>query len=136
MTLDMQPNRDYIGQTLLLLVTLIAVALQALKLGSRAVLLEQWPTASQWGQLALVTWLLISLWEGKEWARVVTMLFYAFAAVVGVSVLCLMWSKAPMSLRVGSLLIVLLACTNALILGLSRSIRAYMAERRAAGSDA
>ena len=131
----MQSRHDYTGPTLLLLVTLIAIALQAIKLGSRLIVLEKWPTAGQWGQLAVVIWLLIELWEGKEWSRVVTMLFYVAASIVGVIVLCIMWPKAPTSMLVVSTFIVLLAATNALILGLSRSLRTYLAERRIIGSE-
>jgi hypothetical protein len=128
----MQPEHSHRGRTLLLTVTLIALALQALKLGSRGVVLGEWPTASQWGQLALVAWLMMSLWEGKEWARVVSMLYYAFAAIVGAIALYLMWPKAQASLRLVSTLIVVLAGLVVMILAFSGTLRTYMAERQAA----
>ena len=128
----MQPEYNHRGRTLLRTVTLIALALQALKLGSRGVVLGQWPTAGHWGQLALVTWLMISLWEGKEWARVVSMIYYAFAAVVGAIALYLMWPNAEASLRLVSALIVVLAGLVVMILAFSSRLRTYMAERQAA----
>jgi hypothetical protein len=128
----MQPSNSHRGQTLLLGVTLAALALQALKLGSRGLILGRWPTAGQWGQLALVVWLVISLWEGKDWVRVVAALYYTLAAVAGSAVLLLMWPESDVPLRLVSALIVLLAGAVALILWRSGTLRSYMAERRVA----
>lgn len=117
---------------LLIAVTLVALGLQAIKLGWRALLLHAWPTASQWGQLALVSWLVFSLWGGEAWARVASALYYSLAAAVGVVVLCLMWNRMDPSLRLISGLIVALAGGLSLVLWFSGALRAHLAERRAA----
>jgi hypothetical protein len=128
----MQPALSQKGRTLLIAVTLIALALQAMKLGSRGLLLHRWPTAGQWGQLGLVVWLVISLWEGKAWARVAAAIYYSLAALVGVVFLFLMWPKTQAPLLVLSVLTVVLAGAASLVLWFSDGLRWYMAERRAA----
>ena len=129
-------NRHW-GRSLLLAVTLIAVAMQALKLGSRGVLLHRWPTGGQWGQLALVAWLLISLWERKAWARVAAAVYFSLAAVAGGGFLFFVaWWRIEPPLRIVSLLIVALAGLAAAILWSSTSLRSYMTDRSTAGNDA
>ena len=125
----MQSDDTQKGRRLLVTVTLLAVALQALKLASRGLLLHQWPTAGQWGQLGLVAWLLFSLWEGKPWARVACAAYYSFATVTGAAILYLMWSKADVALRLVSLLIVILAGFVSVVLWFSGALRWYLAER-------
>src|SRR5687767_12008920 len=49
------------GRNVLVAVTVIALALQAIKLVSRVVLLDRPPTAGQWGQVALVVGVMVSL---------------------------------------------------------------------------
>ncbi len=119
------------GRTQLVAITLTALALQAIKLVSRGVLLQKWPAGGQWGQLCLVVWLLFCLWEGKEWARVVSGIFYTLGAVVAVVILAIMWPGAPASLRVVSLLTVVLTVYVSAVLWLSDALSVYLAERRA-----
>ena len=124
-----QPEPGRRGRTLLVAVTIAVFALQALKLGSRVLLLDQRPTAGQWGQLALVVGLVVSLWEGRNWARVAAALYYTLAAIVGAAALYLMWDKANPALRVVSVLIVVLAVGVAIVLWFSDALREYMARR-------
>ena len=131
----MEERKSNCGRSLLVAVTIIAVALQALKLGSRGLLLHRWPTAGQWGQLALVVWLLISLWEGKAWARVVAALYYAVAAVGGAVFMFLAWWRIEPPLRVVMLLITLLAAVEAAVLAFSADLRAYMSMKRGGADD-
>ena len=128
----MQPEDSQRGRTLLVAVTLVALALQAIKLGARVMILHRWPTAAQWGQLALVVWMVMSLWEGHNWARIATALYYTLAAAVGVVMLLVMWPEANTSLRVVSILIVLLAGGVSIVLWLSPALRLHLAERRSA----
>lgn len=121
-----------IGRTLLIIVTVIALALQALKLGSRGLFLGKWPTGGQWGQLCIVVWLLFSLWEGKSWARIVTALYFSLAAFVGSGVLVLMWPGASPALRAVTVVILLLCVVEAAILWFSTALRWHMSERLAA----
>jgi hypothetical protein len=125
----MRPEDSNRGRMLLIAVTLIALALQAIKLGSRALVLHKWPTALQWGQLALVLWLVFSLWGGEAWARIVSALYYSLAAVAGAVLLCLIWHKMEPLLRFISVLIVALAGSVSLVLWFSGALRSYMAER-------
>jgi hypothetical protein len=106
------------ARALVVAVTLIAIALQALKLGSRGFLLHQWPTIGMWGQLAMVIGLLVYLWEGKTWARVVTAVYYSLAAIAGAATLIIVWSSAEAALRAASILIILLAGAAAILLWL------------------
>ena len=128
----MQPENSHRGRTLLAALTLVALALRAIKLGSRGLFLHRWPTAGQWGQLGLVTWLVLSLWEGKDWARVACALYYTVAAVAGTVVLFLTWPQLEPPLRLVSILIVVLAGTVSAVLWFSETLRSYMAGRRAA----
>jgi hypothetical protein len=131
----MQPEHNHKGRTQLVAITLIALALQAIKLVSRGVLLQKWPAGGQWGQLCLVLWLLFCLWEGKEWARVVSGVFYTLGSIVAVVVLIIMWSGAPASLRVVSILTLVLTSWVSFVLWFSDDLSIYLAERRAASAS-
>ena len=117
------------------MVTILALGLQALKLGSRRLLIGEWPTGGQWGQLCIVAWLLFSVWEGKNWARVTAAVYFTVAAVAGGAIVLLMWSKAGVGLRAVSLVIVAGAGAASAVLWFSGALRHYMAERLAAGGD-
>ena len=94
-------------------------------------LLHKWPTAGQWGQLALVVWLLVSLWEGKNWARVATAAYYTLATLAGVVGICLMWHGVGPALRGVLLLTVVLTAAVSYALWFSLPVRLYLAERLA-----
>ena len=130
----MPDENTHRGRTLLVAVTLVALALQAIKLVSRGVLLQKWPAGGQWGQLCLVVWLLFCLWEGKEWARVVSVVFYTLGSIVAVVLLVVMWSGASAPLRVVSVVTVALSTWVSFVLWLSDDLSVYHAERRAASA--
>ena len=123
------------GRNVLVAVTVVALALQAVKLVSRVVLLDKPPTGGQWGQVALVAWLMMSLWGGAEWARVVAAAFYTLGTVVGVVLAFFAWWGVGPAMR--WVLLVTLALTGALAATLwwSESLRFYLAERRAASAS-
>jgi hypothetical protein len=127
----MQPGPADNGRRVLVAVTLLAVALQAIKLVSRAVLVDRWPSGGQWGQLGLVIWLLLSLWDGKNWARVAAAAYYTLATLAGILLLWFMWDRVGPALRWVTVLTILLAAVVASVLWLSPSLRRYMAERLA-----
>lgn len=122
--------QDERGRNRLIGVTLTALAHQIIKLGSRGVFLHQWPTAGQWGQLALVVWLVISLWEGKEWARIATALFYSLATLLGAVATAIIWSKVGVALRIVTLLTLVITAGISATLWFSDAVRAYMAAQR------
>lgn len=130
-----QNSYSQTGRILLIVVTVIALSLQALKLGSRELFLGKWPTGGQWGQLCIVIWLLFPLWEGKAWARIVTALYFSLAAFVGSGVLALMWPGASPALRAVTVVILLLCVIEAAILWFAPSLRWHMAERHAAAGE-
>src|SRR5688500_9758888 len=83
------------GRFLLVLVTVLALGLQAAKLGSRSLLMDRPPTGGQLSQLAIVVWLLVSLWQGQRWARLANAIYYSLMTAVGVVLLLLAWEGLP-----------------------------------------
>ncbi len=124
------------GRALLLWVTVLALMIQAIKLGSRGVVLGRWPTPGQWGQLVLVVWLLFMLWEGTEWARVTCAIYFSLATVAGIAATYVMWERVGTSLRLVGVFVTVAAAGVSLVLWFSRALRGHLAKRLAAGRQA
>ena len=130
----MPQQRTRKGRNVLVAVTVIALALQAIKLVSRVVLLDRPPTAGQWGQVALVVGVMVSLWGGAEWARVVAAVYYTLATVVAAVMIPFAWRGVGPAMRWVLLLTLALTAVVSATLWFSETLRVYLAARRAASA--
>jgi hypothetical protein len=114
------------GRNLLLTITAVAAVLQIVK----AVFHHAWPTLGQWSQLLMVVSMFAWLWDGYNWARIGTSLYYLAVSMAGGLTLFRMWSKAVPSGVVMVLLFIAVTAWIATAISFSPSIRHYLVCRR------
>jgi hypothetical protein len=116
------------GRAWLLGITLVAAILQIAKLA----IVGTWPTLGQWAQMLMVVSMFTWLWDGYNWARIATALYYLAVSVGAILVIVLGWPQAD---RTGLLMLLSFAVVTlsmAGILWFSSSIRHYVLTKRTA----
>ena len=119
------------GRNALVFVSLVALAVPLLSIGSRYFLMDRSLRGGQFAQAGLALWLTTELWSGKGWARVALAVLFTLGTAAGGVLAALYWPNASPALLAVTGSILLLSAAAAGVLWFSPGLRWHLAERAA-----
>ena len=107
----------------LIIVAILAGAMEALKLVGKIVLLHDLPRVTEWSQPVAIAILLYYLWQGRVWAHKVALFYFGMVFCVAIAMLLFLGSENGQAAYLVSILEIAVTLNILLLLMFVKALR-------------